>query len=266
MNQLRVRVITWLILDYTLLYTSLYLIYSNRLWIIRDFMLAMAITRCQYQHHDFAHGQFDKLQLFNKNVMHMIFTFTSGFSTEYWTNVEHMPHHIHVNNFDIDPDNFVALVQSNYVYLLLITIPTICIKSLIYVIRIKKYTSASVNMLSLVHLTLFIYYYTVDYIMFSVFYIFTFAVTQWFHHPKIYTYDTDSLRRQVVNSRNIKGHNFIINYWMGGHDYQIEHHLYPKSSRYELPELSAKVKEKYVDIYTEITVGEALCELFRLSI
>ncbi len=264
--QLRVRIITWLILDYLLLVLSLYLIYVNQLHIIRDFMLSIALMRCQYQHHDFAHGQFDKLQLFNKNVMHMIFTFTSGFSTEYWTNVEHMPHHIHVNNFEVDPDDFVTLVHSKYVYLLLIVTPIICIKSLIYVLRIKKYTSATINFISLVHLTLFMYYYRFDYIMFSVFYLFTFALTQWFHHPKIYTYDVNSSRRQVVNSRNIKGHNCIVSYWMGGHDYQIEHHLYPKASRYELPELSLLVKEKYADIYQEITVSEAIYELFRLSI
>ena len=47
---------------------------------------------------------------------------------------------------------------------------------------------------------------------------------------------------------------------MGGHDYQIEHHLYPKASRYELPFISKRVKEKYADIYQEITLYEAINE------
>jgi fatty acid desaturase len=105
-----------------------------------------------------------------------------------------------------------------------------------------------------------------DYVLFSIFYIFTFTITQWFHHPKKYTYDSDPLRRQVINSRNISGHNFLINYWMGGHDYQIEHHLYPKASRYELPNISKIIKEKYADIYQEITVVEAIKELIYIII
>ncbi len=104
-------------------------------------------------------------------------------------------------------------------------------------------------------------YYFYDFIMFNFFYIFTFALTQWFHHPKIYTYDPNSMRLQVINSRNIKGHNFFINYWMGGRDYQIEHHLYPKLSRHELSLISKEVKDKYLDIYQEITVYECIREL-----
>jgi fatty acid desaturase len=76
--------------------------------------MAMALTRCQYQQHDFAHGQFNKLKLFNNNFMKNIFLLTTGISVEYWNNEEHMPHHINVNNFEFDPDDFKTRIKSNW--------------------------------------------------------------------------------------------------------------------------------------------------------
>lgn len=248
MNKIFFQIILWLLLDYLLLFISLYCVFINKLFVIRDFILALALTRCQYQHHDFAHGQFNKLQIFNKNLTKSWFLLTTGFSTEYWNNEEHMPHHINVNNFEKDPDNFEALLSSNYKIFLLFLLPIVSIKSCIYLLKSKKYNFAIINVIFLFLLCNFIYNYTFDYVLFSIFYLFTFTLTQWFHHPKKYIYDSNPIRRQILNSRNISGHNFFINYWMGGHDYQIEHHLYPKASRYELPSIS-KIIKKNMGIY-----------------
>ena len=257
------KILTWLFLDYLLLFMSLYFIYVNQFFILRDFLLAMALVRCQYQHHDFAHGQFDKMLLFNKEITKFWFLLTTGISTEYWNDIKHMPHHINVNNFNIDPDDFQSRISSNYKLVFLLLFPGMSIKSLLYLIKIQKFYTAFVNLIFLLLLFSFIYYYFLDYCLFSMFYLFTFALTQWFHHPKYYIQDSDPLRRQVLNSRNIRGHNFFINYWMGGNDYQIEHHLYPKASRYELAELSKNVRHKYSSIYQEITVYDAITELFH---
>ncbi len=125
---MKTTILLWLTLDYALLFASIYLTYTEKLFILRELMLATALTRCQYQHHDFAHGQFDKLQLFNKRITKLWFTLTTGFSTEYWNDVEHMPHHIHVNNFDKDPDDFVAAMSNNYKFLLIFLMPLVSIK------------------------------------------------------------------------------------------------------------------------------------------
>lgn len=43
----------------------------------------------------------------------------------------------------------------------------------------------------------------------------------------------DFLRLQVITARNVKG-NPLLNYWMGGLNYQIEHHLFPTMPRNNL--------------------------------
>src|SRR5690606_20529602 len=52
----------------------------------------------------------------------------------------------------------------------------------------------------------------------------------------------DFLRRQVLTSRNIKG-GFLMDTFMGGLNYQIEHHLFPNMPRPALRRANEIVKE-----------------------
>jgi len=69
----------------------------------------------------------------------------------------------------------------------------------------------------------------------------------------------DFLRRQVLTSRNIKG-NWMMDTFMGGLNYQIEHHLFPNMARPHLHKAQAIAKE-YCDthniLYTETTLTES---------
>ena len=49
------------------------------------------------------------------------------------------------------------------------------------------------------------------------------------------------LRRQVLTSRNIKG-NLFTDFWYGGLNYQIEHHLFPSMPRNKLGEFQKIAK------------------------
>ena len=49
----------------------------------------------------------------------------------------------------------------------------------------------------------------------------------------------DFLRRQVLTSRNIKG-NWVMDTFMGGLNYQIEHHLFPNMPRPHLAQGAAR--------------------------
>jgi fatty acid desaturase len=63
----------------------------------------------------------------------------------------------------------------------------------------------------------------------------------------------DFLRRQVLTSRNIKG-GHIMNHFMGGLNYQIEHHLFPSMARPHLKrasEISREYCESRGIVYTE---------------
>ncbi len=69
----------------------------------------------------------------------------------------------------------------------------------------------------------------------------------------------DFLRRQVLTSRNIKG-NWLMDTFMGGLNYQIEHHLFPNMPR---PHLSraAEIAREYCAshriAYTETTLSQS---------
>ena len=52
--------------------------------------------------------------------------------------------------------------------------------------------------------------------------------------------DFDFLRQQVLTSRNVKSHP-LIDFWYGGLNFQIEHHLFPNMPRNKLREAQATV-------------------------
>ena len=69
----------------------------------------------------------------------------------------------------------------------------------------------------------------------------------------------DFLRRQVLTARNIKG-SWVMDSFMGGLNYQIEHHLFPNMPRPHLAKARAIAKE-YCDthniLYTETTLRQS---------
>ena len=69
----------------------------------------------------------------------------------------------------------------------------------------------------------------------------------------------DFLRRQVLTSRNIKG-GWLMDSFMGGLNYQIEHHLFPNMPRPHMAK-AAEIAREYCDThqieYTETTIGKS---------
>jgi len=52
----------------------------------------------------------------------------------------------------------------------------------------------------------------------------------------------DFLRLQVLTARNVKAHPFI-DFWYGGLNYQVEHHLFPSMARNQLSEAQAIIRK-----------------------
>jgi len=75
----------------------------------------------------------------------------------------------------------------------------------------------------------------------------------------------DFLRRQVLTSRNISG-NMAMDSFMGGLNYQIEHHLFPNMPRPNLKRAQAIARE-YCETnsihYTETTLPSAYVTVIR---
>jgi fatty acid desaturase len=73
------------------------------------------------------------------------------------------------------------------------------------------------------------------------------------------TAEIDFLRRQVLMSRNVRG-GFLIHFFMGGLEYQIEHHLFPSAPRPNLPAIRRIVRdycERFDVAYTETSLVQA---------
>ena len=68
------------------------------------------------------------------------------------------------------------------------------------------------------------------------------------------TMKLDFLRRQVLMSRNVRG-SFLVDFFMGGLNYQIEHHLFPSMPRPNLKKLQPLVRAYCAEhgvAYTEV--------------
>jgi fatty acid desaturase len=75
----------------------------------------------------------------------------------------------------------------------------------------------------------------------------------------------DYLRRQVLTSRNIKG-GPVVDYLLGGLNYQIEHHLFPSLPRPSLRRVQPLVRTFCAErgvLYVECSVGESYREAVR---
>lgn len=71
--------------------------------------------------------------------------------------------------------------------------------------------------------------------------------------------DIDFLRRQVLTSRNIRGGQWL-DWAMGGLNYQIEHHIFPRMPSANLPRVQPRVKQFCIErgiSYTETSLFEA---------
>jgi fatty acid desaturase len=77
--------------------------------------------------------------------------------------------------------------------------------------------------------------------------------------------ELDFIRTQVLTARNVRG-NWFIDYWYGGLNYQIEHHLFPTMPRNRLKDAKPIVEKFCADrgiAYHETSVGGSYKEIFQ---
>jgi fatty acid desaturase len=75
----------------------------------------------------------------------------------------------------------------------------------------------------------------------------------------------DFLRRQVLTSRNVVAHP-ITDFWYGGLNYQIEHHLFPRLPRNKLPEAQRIIRgfcREHSIAYHETSVLQSYREILQ---
>lgn len=77
--------------------------------------------------------------------------------------------------------------------------------------------------------------------------------------------ELDFIRTQVLTARNVRG-NWFIDWWYGGLNYQIEHHLFPTMPRNRLKDAKPIVEKFCADrgiAYHETSVGGSYKEIFQ---
>ncbi|NQW17615.1 MAG: acyl-CoA desaturase [Chloroflexi bacterium] len=75
----------------------------------------------------------------------------------------------------------------------------------------------------------------------------------------------DFLRTQVLTARNVRG-SWFVDFWYGGLNYQIEHHLFPTMPRNRLKDARPLVEKFCIErgvSYHETTVTESYREIFQ---
>ena len=276
LNKQPVYYISKILLTLGLLGASLtVLLLVNTLWLqlLNAAFLAFVFTQIGFIGHDAGHRQIFRKS--NKSdVIALPIALLLGFSRSWWI-VKHNRHHGTPNQVDEDPDiaipvlafsqqqaiskrgfyRFIVRYQAYFFF------PILSLQGLglhlasILFLRNEKAKYPRVEMLLIaVH---FVAYFG---LLFSFLQIWEALVFILIHQLLFGLYNgsafapnhkgmpivekesrMDFLRQQIVTARNVKGHP-LTDFWYGGLNYQIEHHLFPNMSRNKLREAQKIVK------------------------
>jgi fatty acid desaturase len=226
---------------------TLLLILDN-LWLqlLNAAYLAFVFVQISLLAHDFGHRQFSFRASWKNDWLTLIFgNLLLGISRQWWID-KHNEHHGHPNQMDLDPDvdipllafeeeqafqkrglaRFVVKYQAALIFPLSLLQAISMLRSSIEFLAAKKAKS------TLVEALLFI---AIHRGLFGTYLVSIFAP----NHKAMPLLDRDTevdfLRRQVLTSRNVVAHP-ITDFWYGGLNYQIEHHLFPRLPRNKLKE------------------------------
>ncbi len=271
----------------------------DTLWLLllNAAFLAFVFAQIGFIGHDAGHRQI--FHAAGKNATAgLAVNFLLGTSRSWWID-KHNRHHSNPNQLDVDPDisipvlafseeqartkrGVLRLVVRYQAYLLF---PLLSLEALglrlasfhfmagrrtanilpelfLATLHFLLYFGFLFSVLSLWQATAFIF---VHQALFGLYVGATFAI----NHKGMLILDKDSqmdfLRRQVLTARNVKG-NPVIDFWYGGLNYQIEHHLFPNMPRNKLPEAQKVVKafcQAHSISYSEESVLQSYREVLQ---
>jgi len=261
--------------------------------------LAFVFVQISLLSHDFGHRQFTFHSSRNNDWLTLIFgNFLLGLSRQWWID-KHNEHHGHPNQMDLDPDvdipllafeeeqalqkrgfaRFVVKYQAALIFPLSLLQSLSMLRSSIEFLATKKAKSTLVEALMIcAHFALYfgllfsvleplqaLLFIAVHRGLFGAYMVSIFAP----NHKAMPLLDRDSkvdfLHRQVLTSRNVLAHP-ITDFWYGGLNYQIEHHLFPRLPRNKLREAQPIIREFCRDnciAYHETSVLRSYKEILK---
>jgi fatty acid desaturase len=231
--------------------------------------LAFVFVQISLLAHDFGHRQFTFLSPRKSDWLTLVFgNLLLGISRQWWID-KHNEHHGHPNQMDLDPDvdipllafeeeqalekrglaRFVVKYQAALIFPLSLLQAISMLRSSIEFLAAKKAKSTLAEALTIcAHYALYfallfsvleplqaLLFIAIHRGLFGTYLVSIFAP----NHKAMPLLDRDTevdfLRRQVLTSRNVVAHP-ITDFWYGGLNYQIEHHLFPRLPRNKLRE------------------------------
>ena len=252
----------------------LLLVNNFELQLLNAVYMAFAFGQIAFLGHDLGHQQVFRTTRNTEIGGFVVGNLLAGWSWSWWID-KHNRHHGHPNQLDSDPDiaipllafteeearsrqgflRFMVKYQAYFVLPLeLLGWLTFLIFSVRFLLERKaKYPLAEMSVMALHYLLYFgllfsrlniwqtIVFFIVQRALFGL-YLGSVAAP---NHKGMPVLDKDSridfLRQQVLTARNVRAH-FLTDFWYGGLNYQIEHHLFPTMPRNRLKEAQPIVR------------------------
>jgi fatty acid desaturase len=231
--------------------------------------LAVVFVQISFLAHDFGHRQFAFRAPWKNTWSTLILgNLLLGISRQWWID-KHNEHHAHPNQMDVDPDvdipllafeeeqafrkrglaRFVVKYQAALIFPLSLLQSLSMLRSSVGFLASKKARRPlTESSLIAAHFALYfgLLFFSLDPLqavlfvavhrgLFGLFMVSVFAPNHKAMPLLEQGSEVDFLRRQVLTSRNVVAHP-ITDFWYGGLNYQIEHHLFPKLPRNKLKE------------------------------
>lgn len=256
----------------------LFTIHNFWFQIFNAVLLAVAFAQLGFLGHDGGHRQIFHSTRKNEILTLITGNLLIGMSNGWWL-AKHNQHHSHPNEVDMDPDIDLGVLafsdedvrntkgvqrllvkHQKYFFFPLLTLLGISLqkRSIVYLWQKKdKHRLIEAILLTLHHVLYFgmlflclnpwqaVIFLIIHQALFGVLLGSAFAP----NHKGMPLLEKgcriDFLRRQVLTSRNVHG-SFLNDFWYGGLNYQVEHHLFPS-----MPRNNLKKAQKIVKIYCQ---------------
>ena len=256
--------------------TLLFVVHNFWFQLANAVLLAMASAQFGFLGHDGGHRQIFHSTRKNEVLTLITGNLFIGMSNGWWLD-KHNAHHAHPNEIDMDPDLDIGVLAfsdgdvrskkgvqrllvkyQKYFFFPLLALLGVDLqqRSVRYLLTHKdeKYRALEIALM-VAHYVLYfgmvffsglnlwqaLLFIVVHQAMFGIFLGSAFAP----HHKGMPVLEkgsrVDFLRRQVLTSRNVRG-GFINDFWYGGLNYQVEHHLFPSMPRNNLGRAQKIVK------------------------
>ncbi len=289
--------ISLLLLFLTLCFWFTFIVKNVFLFIIASLALGFFAVQAGLLAHDAGHRAITKKPWLTNILGYVFMTLITGISFSYW-NDRHNRHHVRPNHETMDPDvveqamaftkkqvlkrkkvaRFITKHQAIlFIPIYLLTAFGLRFEGIKHLKKLEGIVLAREIFFLFLHVTVWLmlpllfltilktlFLYAISSLTLGIYFTLVFVPNHW-GMPIITEEEKKSfLEEQLLTSRNIKS-NWVVDYLMGGLNYQIEHHLFPSISRKNLRKVKQIVQsycEKEKLPYQEQNYFQSLKDIF----